>query len=216
MKNKKIVVISLLILVIGFIAGTYAYKNNEIKKVANIATSDTGAPFTRSHSPKFGENKKNVVVVEFLDPECEACAAFHPIVKKMYKENYENISLVIRYLPNHRNSRFVVKLLEASRLQNKYNEALDVIFTTQDKWAAHNNPKPELLWTYLSKIDGLDIKKVESDIKNPLFEEMMDIDSNDGRTLGVRGTPTIFVNGKRLSVLSYTTLSDLVESEIYK
>ena len=41
-------------------------------------------------------------------------------------------------------------------------------------------------------------------------------DSQDARTLGVRGTPTIFVNGKRLSVLSYTTLIELVESEIYK
>ena len=216
MKNKKIVVISLLILVIGFIFAAYAYKNNATKKVANITASEDGAPFVRNHSPSFGENKKGVVVVEFLDPECESCAAFHPIIKKIYKENYEDISLVIRYLPNHRNSRFVIKLLEASRLQNKYTEALDVVFETQEKWASHNNPKPELLWTYLSKIEGLDIKKVEADIKNPLFEQMMDIDSNDGRTLSVRGTPSVFVNGKSLAVLSYATLLELVESELYK
>lgn len=216
MKNKKIVVISLLILVLGFVFGTYAYKNSENKKVENIAKSDSGAPFTREHSPKFGENKKGVVVVEFLDPQCESCAAFHPIIKKMYKENYEDISLVIRYLPNHQNSRFVVKLLEASRLQNKYNEALDVVFSTQYKWAVHNNTKPELLWDFLSKIDGLDIEKLRTDSKKPLFDEMMDIDSMDSRTLGVRGTPTVFVNGKRLSVLSYATLTELVESEIYK
>ncbi|WP_121626436.1 DsbA family protein [Poseidonibacter antarcticus] len=216
MKNKKIVVISLIILVLGFIIGTYAYKNNETKKIANIATSDTGAPFTRSHSPKFGENKKGVIVVEFLDPECESCAAFHPIMKKVYKENYEDITLVLRYLPNHRNSRFVVKLLEASRLQNKYNEALEIIFTTQDKWASHSDPKPELLWTYLSQIDGLDMKKVKEDMNNPLFDKMMDIDSQDGTVLGVRGTPTIFVNGRRLAVLSYATLTELIESEIYK
>jgi len=216
MKNKKIVVISLIILVLGFIIGTYAYKNNETKKIANIATSDTGAPFTRSHSPKFGENKKGVIVVEFLDPECESCAAFHPIMKRVYKENYEDITLVLRYLPNHRNSRFVVKLLEASRLQNKYNEALEIIFITQDKWASHSDPKPELLWTYLSQIDGLDMKKVKEDMNNPLFDKMMDIDSQDGTVLGVRGTPTIFVNGRRLAVLSYATLTELIESEIYK
>lgn len=216
MKNKKIVVISLLVLVLGFIFGTYAYKNNETKKVENIIQSDSGAPFIRAHSPKFGENKKGVVVVEFLDPECESCAAFHPIVKKMFKENYEDISLYIRYLPNHRNSRYIVKILEATRLQGKYKEALDVTFNTQSKWAAHNNPKPELLWDFLSKIDGLDIQKAKIDSKKPLFDEMMDIDVVDGRTLGVRGTPTIFVNGKRLEVLSYSTLVELVESEIYK
>ena len=216
MKNKKIVVISLLILVLGFILASFAFKSSENKKVENITASDSGAPYIRAHSPMFGENKKNVVVVEFLDPECESCAAFHPIIKKMYKENYEDISLVIRYLPNHQNSRFVVKLLESARLQDKYNEALDVIFTTQNKWALHNNTKPELLWDFLSKIDGLDIEKLKIDSKKPLFDEMMDIDSQDARTLGVRGTPSIFVNGKRLAILSYSTLVELVESEIYK
>jgi protein-disulfide isomerase len=216
MKNKKIVVISLLILVLGFIIGTYAYKNSETKKVENITKSESGAPFTREHSPRFGENKKGVVVVEFLDPECESCSAFHPMIKKMFKENYEDISLVVRYLPNHQNSRFVVKLLEAARLQGKYTEALDVIFTTQHRWAMHNNTKPELLWDFLSKIDGLDIEKVRVDSKKPLFDEMMDVDSMDARTLGVRGTPSVFVNGRRLEVLSYSSLSELVESEIYK
>lgn len=216
MKNKKIVLISLVVLVLGFILASYAFKSNESKKVENIVQDESGAPFTRAHSPKFGENKKGVIVVEFLDPECESCAAFHPIVKKMYKENYEDISLVIRYLPNHQNSRFVVKLLESARLQNKYNEALDVIYATQYKWAVHNNTKPELLWDFLSKIDGLDIEKLRTDSKKPLFDEMMDIDSSDARTLGVRGTPSIFVNGKRLAVLSYATLVELVESEIYK
>ena len=44
----------------------------------------------------------------------------------------------------------------------------------------------------------------------------MDIDTQDANQLNVRGTPTIFVNEKRLSVLSQKDLFDLVESEIYK
>ncbi|MAD41707.1 MAG: disulfide bond formation protein DsbA [Arcobacter sp.] len=216
MKNKKIVVISLLVLVIGFIFAAYAFKSNESKKVENIIQNDSGAPYSRAHSPKFGDNKKGVQVVEFIDPQCGPCGAFHPIMKKMYKENYEDISLVIRYLPNHQHSRFAVKLLEAARLQGKYTEALDAVFSNQDKWAEVNNPKPELLWTFISQIDGIDIEKVKLDIKKPIFDEMMDIDANDSRTLGVRGTPTVFVNGKKLEVLSYRTLIELVESEIYK
>lgn len=216
MKNKKIVVISLLILVLGFIFATYTFKNNANNKTENIRANDSGAPYIRAHSPKFGENKKGVVVVEFLDPECEACAAFHPIVKKMFKENYEDISLYVRYLPNHKNSRFVVKLLESARLQNKYNEALDVIYSTQNKWAAHNNTKPQLLWEFLSQVEGLDIEKLKVDSKKESFDKMMDIDIQDARTLGVRGTPSIFVNGKRLDVLSYRTLIELLESELYK
>jgi len=177
MKNKKIVLISLVILVLGFVLGMYMYKNNETKKVTNVVTNEEGAPFVRNHSPKFGDNKKGVVVVEFLDPECESCAIFHPIMKKMYKDNYEDISLVIRYLPNHRNSAFVVKLLESARLQNKYNEALDVVFNTQNQWALHSAPKPQLLWTLLEQVEGLDMEKVKKDIDNPLFDKILSIDT---------------------------------------
>ena len=216
MKNKKIVVITLLILVVGFIFAAYAFKSSENNNVSGITDANSGSPLVRDHSAKFGDNKKGVVVVEFVDPQCGPCGQFHPIMKKMYKENYEDILFVIRYLPNHQHSRFAVKLLEAARLQGKYTEALDAVFLNQDKWADVNNPKPELLWTFISQIDGIDIEKIKVDIKKPIFDEMMDIDANDSRKLGVRGTPTVFVNGKKLEVLSYRTLIELVESEIYK
>jgi protein-disulfide isomerase len=87
----------------------------------------------------------------------------------------------------------------------------DYIFELSD-----NNENPELLWEYLSQIEGLDIEQVKKDINNPLFDQIMDIDSNDARQLEVRGTPSIFVNGKRLQVLSQQALLDLVENEIYK
>lgn len=213
MKNKKIVVIALLILVFGFIFAAYSFKSN---KTTNISSTKKESILVRDHSTKFGDNKKNVVIVEFIDPQCPPCGAFHPIIKKIYKENYEDISLVIRYLPNHKHSRFAIKLIEAAKLQGKYTQVLDVVLSKQNKWAEANNTKPELLWNFISKIDGIDIEKIKIDIKKPIFDEMMDIDSQDARALGVKGTPTIFVNGKKLEVLSYRTLNELVESELYK
>ena len=62
----------------------------------------------------------------------------------------------------------------------------------------------------------LDINKLKEDSKNPQIDKIMDIDKEDANQLNVRGTPTIFVNEKRLSVLSQKDLFDLVESEIYK
>ncbi len=47
-------------------------------------------------------------------------------------------------------------------------------------------------------------------------EELIDEDAKDARILSVKGTPTIFVNEKRLERLSQRDLFDLVESEIYK
>ena len=215
MQNKNLVIITTFVLVIFFIVLTYFYKNSQgNNETLNIANN--GVSLEKEHSISFGENKKNIVVVEFLDPECESCAIFHPIVKKLFKEYYSDIKLVVRYLANHKNSKFAIKILEASREQNKYNEVLTVIFEKQSLWAQHNNEKPELLWTFLSEIVDLNIDKLKEDMNNPKIDQIIDIDAKDAKAYNVRGTPTIFVNEKKLDTLSQKELFDLVENEIYK
>ena len=215
MQNKKLVLGTLVILVLLFVGLGYFYKNNETKK-EEVATLNKGSSLVRDHSIKFGENKKNISIVEFLDPECESCALFHPIMRKVYKEYHQDVQLVVRYMTNHKNSKFAIRILEASRVQNKYAEVLSVIFEKQPIWAEHNNEKPELLWEFLAQIPELDINKLKEDSKNQKIDEIMDMDMTDARELNIRGTPTIFVNEKRLSVLSQKDLFDLVEAEIYK
>ena len=215
MQNKKLVLGSLVALIVLFIGLASFYKSNEVKEDEKKVLSKSDL-LLREHSIKFGENKKNISVVEFVDPECESCAMFHPILRKLYKEYHEDIQLVVKYIPNHLNSKFAIRILEASGEQNKYEEVLSVIFEKQPLWAQHNNEKPELLWEFLSTIPDLDMNKLKEDSKNPKIDKIMEIDSSDARELEVRGTPTIFVNGKRLAVLSQKDLFDLVEAEIYK
>lgn len=215
MQNKKLVGISLLVLIIIFLGLTYFYKNTQNNKETTQVSSNTTS-LIKEHSISFGENKKNVTIVEFLDPECEACALFYPIMRKVYKEHYSDIKLVIRYLANHKNSKFAIKILEASREQNKYEEVLNVIFGKMSIWAEHNNEKPELLWIFLAQIDGLNIDKLKEDMNNPEIDENLNIDIKDAANLNVKGTPTIFVNNKKLQRLSEKDLFDLVETEIYK
>lgn len=215
MQNKKLVLGSLVALIVLFIGLASFYKSNELKEDEKKVLSKSDL-LLREHSIKFGENKKNISVVEFVDPECESCAMFHPILRKLYKEYHEDIQLVVKYIQNHLNSKFAIRILEASREQNKYEEVLSVIFEKQPLWAQHNNEKPELLWEFLSTIPDLDMNKLKEDSKNPKIDKIMEIDSSDARELEVRGTPTIFVNGKRLAVLSQKDLFDLVEAEIYK
>ena len=215
MQNKKLVFGSLVVLILLFVGLGYFYKNNETQK-EELVTLKNSELLVREHSIKFGDNKKNISVVEFLDPECESCAFIHPIMRKLYKEYHEDIQLVVKYIPNHQNSKFAIKILEASRVQNKYEEVLDVIFEKQPLWAQHNNEKPELLWEFLAQIPQLDINKLKEDSNNPEIDKLIDTDKQDADKLNVRGTPVVFVNEKKLGVLSPKDLFDLVESEIYK
>lgn len=211
MHNKNLVFISLLVIVAIFVAATFFYKNSISNSRTNLAEV-----LQKEYSYKKGENKKNIVVVEFLDPECEACAAFHPVMKKLYKEYSEDILIVTKYLANHKNSKIAIEILEASREQNLYNEVLELIFEKLPIWAQHNNEKPELLWDFLKDIPNLNIEKLKVDMKNPKISDIIKQDRADATDLSVRGTPTIFVNDVELQNLSQKALFELVEKGIFK
>ncbi|NQY24876.1 MAG: thioredoxin domain-containing protein [Campylobacteraceae bacterium] len=214
MKNKKIVFISLILLLAGFFAVSSFYKQSKVEELSSM--SSDGAPFIRDHSPVFGNKDAKVTVVEWLDPECGSCRAFHPAVKKVLNEYKDEIKLVIRYVPNHNNSEFMIKVLGAAKRQNLYNEVLEVIYYYQPVWADYKNPKPKLIWSYLENVKGLDIAQLKEDFKDPIFIDHLNLDRIDGQTLKVRATPEFFVNGKLLVDFSYKGLLNLVESEIYK
>ena len=94
MQNKKLVFGSLVVLILLFVGLGYFYKNNETQK-EELVTLKNSELLVREHSIKFGDNKKNISVVEFLDPESESFALFHPIMRKLYKEYHEDIQLVV-------------------------------------------------------------------------------------------------------------------------
>lgn len=217
MQNKKLV-LSTLVAVIAFFVGFSFFYKNDSKSTQNIAVENINELLVRDYSYKMGENSKNISVVEFLDPECESCAIYSTVVKRLYKEYYGDIQIVVKYLDNHKNSRFTIQILEAARVQGKYEEVLDMMFEKHSLWASHyaSVDKPELLWQFLKEISDLDIEKLKEDMKNPKIDEIIKQDREDANALGVRGTPTIFVNGKQLQELSHKALFDLVEKEIYK
>src|SRR5574344_316576 len=217
MQNKKLV-LSTLVAVIAFFVGFSFFYKNDSKSTQNIAVENINELLVRDYSYEMGENSKNISVVEFLDPECESCAIYSTVVKKLYKEYYKDIQIVVKYLDNHKNSRLTIQMLEAARVQGKYEDVLNMMFEKHSLWASHYSSvdKPELLWQFLKEIPNLDIEKLKVDMNNPKIDEIIAQDRADATALGVRGTPTLFVNGVLLNSLSQKALFDLVEKEIYK
>jgi len=164
----------------------------------------------RSHSPVKGSASAPVTIVEFLDPECEACRAMHPIVKALLEEYADRVRLVVRYMPLHANSVFAASVLEEARDYGKYDEALDALFENQPAWGDHHAPKPELIPTYLAPL-GLDASKLGADYVIAKHRWKIDLDKADGTQLGVRGTPTFFVNGVMLPELGYRQLKQAID-----
>lgn len=210
MQNKKVVLLSLVALLVAFFAAIFAFNKKQDAEYKELALNKNAAPFVRDYSASFGEGKKGIVIVEFLDPECEACKYFYPAVQEVYKNYYEDITFVIRYLANHKNSANTIKILEASRKQNKYKEVLETIFKYQSKTSSSQ------IWELLKEVEDLDVEKLKNDYSQIDISEIIRTDKEDANTLKVRGTPTFFVDGELLKELNFQTFIDMVESKIYK
>lgn len=215
MKNKLIVLIgSVVFLAAVFAIGTSLYKRSEQDRIGFLA-QDNAKLFVPDYAPAYGEENARVIITEFLDPECESCRRFYPKVKEVLKMYKGKVKLVVRYAAFHRNSVHAIKVLEATRKQNKYWESLGLLFDYQPGWANHHNPQPTMVFTYLKEL-GLDIEKLKEDMKDPKYDEIISQDAKDLKELNVRGTPTFFVNGKPLEKFGIGFLYSAVDKEVQK
>lgn len=213
MKNKfYLLFISAVVLIGFFILAAEMFHRFEMKRL-DFLSHEKAELFIRPYSPVKGETNAKIFVTEFLDPECESCRAMFPLVNKLLEDYKGKIKVVIRYVPLHKNSRFAIKVLEASREQGKYWEALEVLFKFQPNWGNHHNPQPVLIWEYLPYV-GIDVEKIKRDMNAYKIETIIEQDLADARVLGVRGTPTFFVNGKPLEKFGAEALKEAIEKEI--
>ena len=212
MKTHLIFGITVLVLILAFVVGSSYYKGKQAEKIGFMA-QENAELFVRGHSQTLGSDDAKVYLIEFMDPACETCAAFSPFVKQMMDANPGKIKLVLRYAPFHDGADYFVKILEASKIQGKYWETLDVMYKTQRWWASHHNPQPQRIWQFLPQA-GVDVERIRKDMNNPAIVKLIDQDLADAKMLNVRKTPGFFANGKPLQNFGYRQLQQLVQSEI--
>ena len=212
MKRDRFLVIGILTLaILAFVAAKVWYQGSEAKRVEKLIVGRE--PLVRFHSPRLGLDTAPVTVVEFLDPECESCSAFYPTVKKVLREFDGKVQLVVRYMPLHNNSAYAASVLEATRPEGRYWEALEMLFARQPEWASHHAPRPELIMVYMEEL-GLSVDHLENVSQEPEIKRRILQDQEDGLQLGVMRTPAFFINGKLLPRLDYRSLREAIEREL--
>lgn len=215
MQNRILIVTStLLILIAAFVFGSKMFKESK-KENLTFLSQENSELLVRKHSPRMGNKSAPVYLVEFLDPECEACRAFYPHVKKIVDDFEGKVQLIIRYATFHGNSKLAAQALEAARKQGKYWESLEILFKNQPSWASHHAPKPELIWEFLGEV-GVDIEKAKAEMNDEDIIRIIEQDTEDGRALGVNRTPSFFVNGSPLLDFGLDQLRNLIKSEYEK
>ena len=146
--NRKTLLLSIVALGLALYATAswYIEHTSPTAEVASISTEQLEA-LERPYSPILGSKDAPVSIVEFFDPACEACRAFHPIVKDMIKTHGNAVRVIIRYTPFHgEGSELAIRVLEAARMQGKFEVILEALLREQPRWAAHGNMRPDLIF----------------------------------------------------------------------
>ena len=163
------------------------------------------AVLARDYAPSLGAPGAKVTLVEFLDPACEACAQFYPVVKDLLAKSDGRLRLVVRYAPFHKGSAEAVLALEAARLQGKYWPALEALLRTQNEWTLNHQVQSDRLWPVLESV-GMNVVQARADAQSPKLQAQMEQDLVDGKDLEVFRTPSFFVNDRALTERMSPTL----------
>ncbi len=165
-----------------------------------------------------GNKESKVVLVEYSDFQCPACAFYQEDLKKILSEFGDKINFVYRHYPLvqiHKSAYLAAQLAEAAGIQGKFWEMHDQLFETQNSWSKENNPKDTFM-VIADKL-GLDKKKVEEDINLTAVKNKIDNDIKSGDEYGINATPTFFLNGNKLKdINSFEDFRNIIKQEIEK
>jgi len=147
--------------------------------------------------PVRGDANAPVTVVEFTDFQCPSCAAMQPILDEVLKSYGSKVRYVVRDFPllAHANARKAAEAANAAKAQGKFFEYTALLFKHQNALDVPSLKK------YASDL-GLNRALFDTSLDSGQYAAEVRHDINDGEKYGVESTPTIFINGVALSVLS--------------
>ncbi len=182
---------------IALLFGYYFYTTlSPAKELTNTNTEPV--VITKTDHVRGAQDGK-VTLVEFGDFQCPACSAYESILRQILIDNKDTLKFSYRHFPLtqiHKNALIAAKASEAAALQGKFWEMHDILYDKQEEWGGALNAR-EYIMVYANTLK-LDSKKFSSDLESKVIEEKILAEYKEGVALGVLGTPTFFLNGKKI------------------
>jgi protein-disulfide isomerase len=165
-----------------------------------------------------GDQKAPVTLEEFGDFECPPCGVLHPILKSLESEyGPAKVRIIFReypLVPNHVHALAAARAAEAAGLQGKFWEMHDMIYEHQKDWHEAFDVRP--IFEGYAKTIGLNVEQFWRDNTSEIVERRIFLDGKRAHSLGVQGTPTVFLNGKEVPFQSLAPdkLKELINTEL--
>ncbi len=160
--------------------------------------------------PVRGPADAKVTVVEFSDFQCPFCAKATVEVAKIMKQFPKDVRVIFKQFPldSHSQAALAAEASLAAHAQGKFWELHDKMyanFTTINRTRI-------LLW---AKETGLDMDRFTSELDSHKYAARVQAEEHQGEDAGVEGTPTFYINGKKLNAsFDVQTVAPLIVDEL--
>ncbi len=187
MRNKKnLATIAIIVISVGAVLAFRAFKPDptELLKARNAERSK-------------GSEKAPIWITEYFDYQCPPCATARVTLEKLMAERPGQIYLQARFfpLPAHKNGMRAAVYAEcASRQKGKFWKFHEEMLNHQNEWAT--DKYASFRFTSYAEDAGLDLKRLEACVQDPETEKSVAEEKKKAEAVGVRITPTFYVNGK--------------------
>jgi len=200
----------IIIALIVIFAGIFALNGH--KTADSPGNSSDGKPTEHIQ----GKGSSGVTLVEYGDFQCPVCGRYYPIVKQIEAKYNDQIRFQFRNYPLtniHPNAFSAARAVEAADMQGKFWPMHDALFETQEQWGRLEDASS--FFGGLATRIGLDSAKFKKDYASSAANDRINADLTAGKKLGVEGTPTFFINGKKIKTpQSFEEFSKVIDEAI--
>ncbi len=177
--------------------GDYPQVLAQLKQMENAnkpIAPETFAAVTAPGAGEFGPADSKVTIVEFSDFQCPYCVRAATATKALKAKYGSKIRLIFRQYPLdfHKNAHLAAQAALEGLAQGKFWEMHDAMFENQKALERADLEK-------YAEAAGLDMKKFKAALDNGTHKAAVDADMKLGGTVGVQGTPTMFLNGAKVA-----------------
>jgi protein-disulfide isomerase len=188
------VIIAIVLVFVGVVALTSGGKTN--------APGNSSAKGSLSQHVQ-GKGTSDVTLVEYGDYQCPFCEQYYSTVKAAQAEFGDKIKFQFRNFPLtslHPNAFAAARAAEAASLQNKFWEMHDALYepSNYQVWTGATNPNP--YFNQFAQQIGLNVDRFKTDFASSKVNDTINADMAEGNRLGITGTPSFFVNGKKTQI----------------
>jgi len=204
--------LAIIFVVVFIVRALMAPESSQTGSSTEITQEDKDALRTGA---SIGDPNSQVVVTEFGDYQCPACAQWHVFVKDSLLPKYDGKILFVFKnfpLPIHKNAESAAYAVEAAGLQGKFWEMHNLVYENQQEWENEANPDGKFE-EYANRV-GLNIDQWKKDNGSGKIKDLVEKDAKLAEKLNLPGTPSFLVNGVLIDTKSEEALSQAIDQAL--